>query len=298
MRRLLLIGMLVGANLLWGSAWVIAKWTLSGLTPLQVSAWRMIVAGVPVLPWLWWVMRRERVSPRLWPRLVLLGGVGFVLSKYLNFWGLDLTTATDASLLMAAEPLLTIALGVAVLGEVLTIRRVSAFAVGACGAYMLIAGGWRWPGLSSSHALGDLIFLLGLAGEAAYSVFGKSLLQRHSATLVTLATIAGSLVFWVPLALHDGWTNGWPPLDAGIVAAMAVLALGCTVLAYWVWFRALEELEAGFAALTIFVQPVWGALLAYLVLGEPLAPSTLLGGTLVLTGMYLALGGPNRLQKT
>lgn len=296
MRKLMLLGMLVGANLLWGSSWVIAKWTLADMTPIQVSAWRMILAGIPVLPWLWWVLRREPVSPGLWPRLLILGGVAFVLSKFLNLWGLNLTTATDASLLMAVEPLLTIALGALVLKEAFTKRRLSAFAVGAFGAYLLIAGGWGWPGLSSTHALGDIIFLIGLIGEAAYSVFGKSLLQRHSALLVTLATIAASLVFWLPLAAYDGIIHGWPPINGTTVTAMAVLGLGCTVLAYWAWFHALEELEVGFAALTIFLQPVWGALLAGVFLGESMGLTTLIGGALVLLSMYLALGGPQKTE--
>ena len=286
--------LLVAANLLWGAGWVVAKLALSDLTPLQVSAWRMILAGLLALPWLVRLLRREALPRSAWPRLALLGGAGFVVAKFLGFWGLSLTTATDASLLMAVEPLLTIGLGVLVLGEPLGARRLGAFAVGACGAYLLIAGGWRWPGLSPAHVVGDLVFVLGLGAEAAYTVYGKSLLHRHSATAVTLATVVASLLFWLPLAGWDAAARGWPALTGRGAAAMLILALGCTLLAYWAWFRALERIDAGRAAMAIFIQPLWGALLARLLLGEPLGSVTAAGGALVMLSLYLALETPAR----
>ncbi len=298
LRHVWLFSLLIGANLLWGSAWVVAKLTLTELTPLQVSAWRMIGAGVLVAPWLIWRWKREPLPPRAWPALIALGAVGFVVSKFLNFWGLNLTTATNASLLMATEPLLTIALGWLVLREALGGRRLAAFALGAAGAYLLITGGAGWPDLSSAHVLGDLVFLLGLGGEAVYSVFGKSLLTRHSASTVTMATIAASLLFWLPLAGVDGALSGWPTWNAATVGALLWLSIGCTVLAYWAWFHALEEMEAGLAALTIFVQPVWGSLLAYLLLGESFTAVTFAGGALVLGSLYLAVSGGQEASST
>lgn len=294
MRRTALIALLLAANVLWGSTWVVAKLALAELTPLQVSAWRMIVAGAVALPWLLHAHARERLPAREWPLLVLLGLIGFGLSKFLGFWGLALTTATDASLLMAVEPLFTLALGWLVLREALGGRRVLAFALGAAGAWLLIARGVRLPSLGAAYVLGDAVFVLGLLGEAVYSVLGKSLLERHSAGRVTAATIVASLALWLPVAAGDGLVHGWPPLSAGVVAAIAFMALGGTIGAFWAWFYALEELEAGLAALTIFVQPVWGAALSVWLLGEPLRPATLAGGALVLASLYLALAPSRR----
>jgi drug/metabolite transporter (DMT)-like permease len=283
--------LLIAANLLWGSGWVVAKLALAELSPLQVSAWRMLLAGAFAVPWLLLLLRREVLPRVLWPRLILLGGLGFVASKFLNFWGLARTSASDASLLMAAEPMLTIALGVLVLRESLGRRRLAAFSLGAAGSYLIIAGGLRWPDLAAAHFVGNLVFVSGLLGEAAYSVFGKALLDRHSPVLITAATVVASLAFWAPVAAVDVATSGWPQVSGRGMAAMLFLALGCTLLAYWAWFRALEELEAGRAALTIFIQPLWGALLAISFLGERLGGSTLAGAALTLGGLYLALAG-------
>jgi drug/metabolite transporter (DMT)-like permease len=281
--------LLLLANGLWGSSLVVAKLALGELTPLQVAAWRMIVAGLVVLPWL---LRRQAwggLPARAWPGVALVGLLGFAVSKFLQMWGLNLTTALDTSLLVAMEPLLTIALGALVLREALSGRRLAAFAVGAAGAWLLMARGLALPAPGSAHVLGDGAFLLGLACEAGLSVVGKALLARYPATLVTAGALAAALGLWLPVAVGDGLLAGWPALDGGTLAAIAYLALGCTVFAYWAWFRALAELEAGRVALTLFVQPLWGAALAMAVLGEPLRPATLAGGALVLASLYLAL---------
>lgn len=282
--------LLIAANLMWGAVWVVAKLALSELTPLQVSAWRMIGAGVLALVLLWRPLRAGALPRRAWPMLTLLGFVGFVVNKWLSFVGLNLTDATHTALLMALEPLFTLALARVVLGERLGPRRLAAFVAGALGAWLLIAQGLRLPAWSAATVAGDLLFVLALALEAGYSVFGKRLLTRHSALLVTGSTIVASLVFWVPLAAGDAALHGPPRLSAAGVAAIAFLAVGCTVLGYLAWFYALERLEAGLVALTLFVQPVWGALLAVWLLGERPTAYTLAGGVLVLAGLYLALG--------
>ena len=110
LRRVYPMLLLISANLLWGSMWVVAKLTLTEFTPLQVSAWRMIVAGLIVAPWLFIQQKRAPLPARDWPSLIMLGLSAYVVAKFLSFWGLNLTTATNASLLTAIEPLFTIAL--------------------------------------------------------------------------------------------------------------------------------------------------------------------------------------------
>ncbi len=150
------------------------------------------------------------------------------------------------------------------------------------------------PDLSAAHVLGDLVFMSGLLGEAGYSVLGKSLLRRHSAALVTAATIVASGAVWLPFAAADGLAGGWPALTGRTVAAMLFLSLGCTIVAFWAWFHVLERMDVAPAALTIFVQPVWGALLGRVLLGEPVTAATVTGGALVLLSLYLALAPGRR----
>lgn len=288
-RLLLTMALLVAANLMWGSSWVVAKELFATLTPLQVAAWRMIGAGLPLTPLAVWMARRGLLPPRDWPLLLLLALIGFVLPKALNLWGVSLSTAASASLLMSIEPLFTLLLGVLILRERVTRTKLAALLLGGAGTWLIIARGWGWPDLRSLGALGDLVFVAGLLTEAGYSVLGKRMLARGSPLTLTTATIVASLVFWLPIAAWDLALHGPPPVTPGTIAALAYLSVALTIVGYWIWFYALEHVDAGRVGLTIFVQPLAGTLLSIGWLGENLTPAMGLGGALVLAALALAL---------
>ncbi len=287
--RAVLVGLLCIINLMWGSSWVVTKLALEEMSPVQLGGWRMIVSGILLLPWLARGLRDGGITGRGLPWLVVLGFTGFVAPKALNLWGIDLSTAINASLLMAVEPLLTLAMARLWLGERLTRRKLLGLLLGGSGGYLLIARGFRLPDFSVAAVVGDLIFTLGLAMEALYSVWGKATLRRHSPLNITAAAIVTSMVFWIPAVAADGALNGWPAPSWVGLAAILFLALGCTVFAYLVWLYLLGRMEAGVAGMTLLLQPLFGALLSAAVLGERLPPAAALGGALVMLSLYLVM---------
>jgi len=284
-----MIALLVAANMMWGSGWVVAKFLLTGMLPLQVAAWRMIVAGLLILPLTLHHVRRGLLPPRLWPQLLFLALIGFVLPKALNLWGVDFSTATSAALLMGSEPLFTLLLGVLLLRERLNGARLAALALGTAGSYLIVARGWGLPDWRSLQTLGDLIFMAGLALESWYTVAGKASLARMSPLVVTAATISASLVFWLPVAAWDIAARGWPAASPGAAAGIAYLAIGLTLVGYWIWLAALQHIDAGHAGLSIFVQPLFGAALSVTLLAESITSAMAVGGALILLSLGLAL---------
>jgi drug/metabolite transporter (DMT)-like permease len=284
-----MMALLVAANLMWGSSWVIAKFLLVSLGPLQIAAWRMIVAGMLLLPLTLWQARQGLLPRKDWPLLLFLALIGFVLPKAFNLWGVALSTAASASLLMSIEPLFTLLLGVMILRERITPAKSAALVLGGGGTYLIVAKGFGWPDWSSVGALGDLIFMAGLALEAGYSVLGKGMLTRSSPLAMTSATITAALVFWLPVAGWDMALNGAPPFDLASMAAVLYLSVGLTIVGYWIWFLALQHVDAGRVGLTIFVQPLFGTLLSVWLLEERLTVATWVGGGLVLASLAFAL---------
>ena len=72
------------------------------------------------------------------------------------------------------------------------------------------------------------------------------------------------------------------------------MALGCTVAAYLAWLYALRHMEAGTAAMTILLQPLFGALLSILLLEERLQPAAILGGALVILSLFIVSRNPSQ----
>ncbi|MCZ6843168.1 MAG: DMT family transporter [SAR324 cluster bacterium] len=293
-RQLSLLLLLCAINFMWGGSWVVSKLALEEMSPLQLGGWRMLVAGLVLSPWLARALRSGELKPAELPGLAVLGFVAFVAAKALGYWGVNLSSGLNASLLMALEPLLTMVLARMWLAETLTGRKLWALLLGGGGAYLVIARGLRLPDFSAAGVIGDLVFTMGLGLEALYSVWGKAALRRHSPLTVSAATIVTAGLLWIPVIVLDGWQNGWPTPSWGGAGAVLFLSVGCTVVAYMSWLYALKTMEAGTVGLTLLLQPLFGAALSALVLGDSLPPAAAAGGGLVVASLYLVVRAPAR----
>jgi drug/metabolite transporter (DMT)-like permease len=282
--------LLILANLLWAGSYVAAKLALVDFSVNMMNALRMMIAALVLLPLL--IARRKslRLTRRDLFQLALLALIGFVINKILEYGGLALTTASDVALLIAGESIFTAILSWFVLRERFRLATGLALLLGLLGVYLIIerslvptipAGGGAW------RMLGDLLVVLALTFEAFFTVRGKSLLVKHSPLLVTAAAIVGSNVFWLPMAGYELLAHGWHPVSWQSWLGLLWLALMSTAVAYLSWFKGLERVEGSRAATTLFIQPLLGATLAIILLGDQLVPTTIVGGALILVSVYI-----------
>jgi Predicted permease, DMT superfamily len=281
---------LIGANLLWATSYVAAKFVLFHTSILFMLSLRMCISGVVLLPLVIWRRHDLHITWRDLPQLLVLAGIGFVFNKILEFAGLSLTTASDVALLITGESIFTAVLSWILLHERVQRRAIVALVIGFIGVYLIIERG-LWPTIPTGgglvRVLGDLLVIGALLMEAFYTIRGKSLLAKHSPLLVTSASIVGSMVFWLPVTgfelVHTGWQlPGWESL-----LSILWLAVICTVLAYLAWFQGLAHVNASSAALTLFIQPLFGPILAIILLHESLSLFTILGGLLIVISVYV-----------
>ena len=148
-----------------------------------------------------------------------------------------------------------------------------------------------WPVLPSGggvwRVVGDLLVIGGLVLEAGSTVRGKSLLLKHSPLLITAASIVGSTVFWLPMAVWSFAQIGWQLPSLANWLTIIWLAVFCTVLAYLAWFAGLARVNGSVAASTLFIQPLFGTVLAIVLLHDQITTYTLVGGVLILISVYL-----------
>jgi drug/metabolite transporter (DMT)-like permease len=283
--------LLLLANAVWGSSYVVAKVALEEIPPPLLAALRFTLAGAV----LWLILASRRSSLKLPTpgdacRLLALGLVGIGMNGLLGYWGVSLTTATDAALLIVGEVLFTTLLAIALIGEHLTRARSLGLLVGVLGVIVLIAGGAvaQPTPEAPARALGDLLILAGLAFESLHTVLGTRLSQRYDALTVLTLTVSGSCLIWLPLigifAQQSGLHLPSPQASVGVLYLAGVTSVAC----YLVWFAVLRRGGATLGALSLLAQPVVGALLGILLLGDLLTGSTLLGGAFVLACLVLA----------
>ncbi len=194
------------ANIVYGTSYVVTRVALADVPPATLALLRVLIAAAVLVPLS--LRTRVRLSGREHARIVGMGVVGFAAAFALGHWGLAQSTATNAALLIVAEPLGLILLGPVVLREHL--RRSEAFGAGLAliGATLVVVNGI--PGLT--HALlprwrGDLLLVLSGLAYAAYSILGRPILKHRPALPVTALSALWGVPGLVPLVTQE-WLDG------------------------------------------------------------------------------------------
>ncbi len=282
--------LLILANTLWATSYVAGKFILQDISVTMLSALRMCLASVFLIPLLLYKRKEIRFTLRDIPQLLLLALTGFVITKLLEYGGLALTTASDVALLISSESVFTAVFAWLLLHERFQLLHVGLMLLGLLGVYLIVersfipnipSGGGVW------RIFGDLLVVLALIFEAFYTIRGKSLLVKHSPLLVVSAAIVGSTLFWLPLAGWQILSFGWHPLSTLGWMSLGWMALVTTVFGYLAWFQGLTRVDGSAAAVTLFIQPLLGTVLAVLLLHEQLTPITILGGVLIVASVFL-----------
>jgi len=285
---------LLAANVVYGTSYVAVRIALGDVGPTTLAFSRLAIAAAVLAPLAWSARRRSSPPPSRRDHWAFfwMGAVGFTLAMALSHWGLAWSTATNGALLIAVEPIAMIALAPVVLGERLARRELAGTALAVVGATTVVVNGV--PGLTQAvvpHWRGDLLLLLSGVAYAVYSLIGRAVLARHPSLPVTAWSLLWGTVTMAPLVALE-WQLGRSPVwTRAAVLGVLYLGLVITALGYLAWNYALERVPAPRAAIFLNLQPLVGALLGVVWLGEPLTAFTAAGGGLILIGLWLAVTG-------
>ncbi|MCP5472885.1 MAG: DMT family transporter [Sinobacteraceae bacterium] len=225
---------------------------------------------------------------RHWKATLFLGLTGVASFNTLFYIGLIDTTATNALLLQAATPALVLMLDAAVFG----IHAAAAQIVGVL-LSILGVGFVLFPDLGALLGLhfgrGDVFILTAVVVWAVYTSFLRRRPPVHPLSFLT-ATFATAVVVLLPLAALE-WREA-AAIDwhrPQILGAFLYVAVLPSVAAYFLFNAAVAAVGAAKAGQSITLMPVFGALLAALLLGEPLLPSHFVGMALILAGIGVSI---------
>ena len=281
-----------GAAMLWSTSFTLTKIALSELPPLTIGAVRFLGAALVlgVVVWMRGGLARPGLGEAGW--LALGGVLGTTIYFSMENVGLDFATATDAALLIAASPAITMLLEFFVYRARISATRFAGVAVAMFGVYLIV--GQSPPVAGGNRLLGDLILIGAGVVWAFYSFVTRKVgRDRPMSTVVFYQTAAGVVAF-VPLAFTE--MGEWRAPSAETALILAYLAVFCSVVAFLLYAHGLKSLDSGTAVTLLNLVPVFGAAFAILVLREPVGVGQLLGGVIVIGGVILSLGGRKRMK--
>lgn len=258
---------------------------LADAPPLAVAFYRNAFAAAALLPFALLRHRRElaELRPRRGGALLLAGAF---LAIHFAAWipSVSLTTVAASTALVTSQSVWA-ALGARVfLGERVRRAALGGIAVALVGAVLISGGDFV---LSSRAFAGDMLALVGAVTAAGYLLTGRRLRQGLS-----LATYAGvvygvsSILLLVAALVADTPLTGFEPK---VWLLFALMAAGPQILGHTVFNYLLRDLDATVVAVAIMGEPVGASLVALAFFGEVPPWSAVIGGAVVLAGIYLAV---------
>ena len=284
------------AAIIWGATAPIMKLTLEEIPVFSLAFLRMAFASL--ILGLFILERSDNISSLIFKNLKIAkvdfsrffwaAITGVTLNLTLFFIGLKLTQAILAAFLVASVPIFTMIAAHIYLKEKFTMRLIIASLVAFAGVAAIIG---KVNGEFDSRALiGNILLLLATLSWVAHEIIAKKLLKVYDGSVVTFYSMAIGAVTFLPLFLWEfvaspQWitnvtTKGFAGLIFGIFFA--------SLTAYWAWNKGLKLLPASHAAFFFYLDPISGAILSMILLGEKLTPTLIIGGFLIAAAVFMA----------
>lgn len=254
----------------------------SAAPPLVIAAYRLLFTAVILAPPAFYYHRDEIKSLRHTDVfLCILSGLCLAVHFFSWIASLQYTTVAASVLLVSIHPIIVAAVSQYVLGEKIS----GSFLPGlimtmlgmiVMGAGDLVSGTGSWPG--------NLLALLGAVTMAFYLLIGRNL-RRRLATLTYALWVYGSAAGFLLLAAYLTSTPLYPYPGREYVLFVG-MALIPTIMGHTVFNWALGKVPAYYVSLAVLGEPVGAGILAFFILKEIPSSSQLLGGLLILAGLY------------
>lgn len=279
---------------IWGVNFPVIKVALESIPPLAFNTLRFPLAGLVLLA----LVRARRsadaetIRPRRsdWIRLVGLGIWGNVVYQFLFIYGVDGTSAGNASLLLSTTPVWAALLSTAARHESLpaTVWQGVILALG--GMVLVVAGGVGFSfGLSTLR--GDLLMVTAAITWASFTVGSSPMIQRYGPMRVTAWTLWVAMPALIVIGIPQLSTTELTSLGAREWFAVIYAGVGAIGLAYALWNRGVRRVGTARTAIYGNAVPVVALLAAWVTLGEPPTALQIAGAAVILGGLTLSRRG-------
>ena len=285
--------MLAALAIIWGGSFFFAEIALRELPPMTITLHRVFWA-LPILIFVIWA---KGITPpkslKVWGAYLTMGALNNALPFSLIFWGQTQITSGLASILNGATGVTgVIVAGLFLSDERLTPTKLIGVVVGFFGVALTV--GIEALQNFDLRSLAQMAILLAGLSYSIAGVWAKLRLSGQKPEMNALGMLLCSTVIMYPLALY---IDGTPQFDLQISTWSALLALAviCTSLSYLLYFNILNRAGSGNLMLVTLLIPPFAITLGVLVLGESLAPISLVGFAFIALGLIIIDGRVIRL---
>lgn len=272
----------------WGASFIATKVVLRDISPVTI-VWLRFAMGVFILGIA--VTARKQfalLNSSEWPYFALLGFLGITFHQWLQSNALQTSAASTTAWIVATTPVFMAILGWFVLREKLGWVKILGILLAFIGVLVIVYNGdLRAISLRSFGKPGDILVLISAINWTVFSVLSRRGLKKHPAAfmmfyVMLLGWLLTSILFFATQSvseIQNLTASGW--------AGLAFLGIFCSGLAYIAWYDALQTLGAAETGVFLYIEPLVTVIVAFFVLSETISFASLLGGGIIILGVWL-----------
>lgn len=272
---------------------------LAAALPVFLLAWmRFGIGGLAMLHWLKKPASEPPLTPQVRRLLFLESFLGNFLFTLCMIYGVSLTSAVSAGVIMATIPAAVAVMSWAFLRERVAPRTWVAVACAVAGVALLSLSKSELPALSAQAPdgkntsslvwLGQLLLVGAVICEAAYSVIGKKLTGVLGPKRITSLINLWGFALSAPLGLYMAWGFDFAAVGWNTWLLLVFYALAACMWTVWLWMTGLKVVPAAQSGIFTVLLPISAALVGVLVLGESFSGLQVLAFGIALASVLLA----------
>ncbi len=280
--------MMIAVVFLWGINVVMLKYLTNFFPPLALAGIRMVLAALFLLPAAFYPGGWQPVPRAAWGPICGVALFNIFLHQITLSWGVNATSATHASLILALNPLFTTLVASRTVDEPLTWNKVAGIVLGLSGVLFIVT---NKTDAGQATLLGDGVMLMAMLVYVAGSLCVKKGAQHARPLVITVYSHIVAAPFlvalgWVvnPVWMYDGALQPWP------IAVLLFSSWISTALGAVLWNTGIHRIGASTASLFLNGQPVVGLFASAFFLNEQLVWQHYLALVLVLVAVTLGTG--------
>lgn len=275
--------------LTWGANFGIVKSAYQDLPPILFAALRFTASGILVLGLAFWREKDIRICREDWGKVLIVGSLGLGFYQMLWSIGLHLTSASNSALILSVQPLLGALYADLIRKDPVGKRAYGGMLLALVGVVLVILKPSARLSFSLDTLSGDLLSLgAAICSAIFYSAWSKPLLKIYSPLRLTgYSMTIGSLSLWVAAFLSPQ-TVVWSQVGMKAWWSMGYALLFSGIIGHTFWYEGIGRIGVTRSMVYLYFIPVWAVLFNYVLMGEKIFPQQILGGILILLGVYRA----------
>lgn len=276
------------AVIVWGASFIATKVALQDLSPITI-VWLRFLMGIIILG-LVVVLRRQFSLPekKEWGYFALLGFLGITFHQWLQSNALQTSEAGTTAWIVSTTPVFMAVLGWVLLKERLGWTKSLGILLAFLGVLVVVSkGDLRSISFGKFGAPGDVLVLISAVNWAVFSALSRRGLKSHPASLMMFYIMLLGWAFTTLLFLTTSRMSEIPSVTFNGWMAVGFLGIFCSGLAYIAWYDALQALSTAQTGVFLYIEPLIAVVVAFFILGEPITLALLIGGVVILFGVWL-----------